>query len=70
MIKTEARALSSMTTRIQNSVYGAVNDLKVRKDRGDKDLVDTYEYGFLQAMALINKTYNLGIEGLEDVKGV
>ena len=63
-MKTQASTFPSMTTQIQNKVNEAIKDLEIRKARGD-DYVDTYEYGFLQAMKLINRAYSLEIEGLE-----
>ena len=64
-MKMEAKAFSgAMVTELQNKVYDAANDLKIRKARGDKDIIDTYEFGFLKAMAEIEKVYKLGIQGL------
>lgn len=52
----------AMVKELQNKVYDTLNDLQIRKDRGDKNIIDTYEYGFIKAMEEIEKVYNLGID--------
>ena len=66
-MKREAKAYSnSMVTEVQNKVYNAIEYYNIKKDRGDKDLVDTYERGFIDAMKLINRVYGLEIDFYED----
>ena len=65
-MKREAKAISnSMVTELQNKVYDALYDLQIRRDRGDNDIVDTYEFGFIKAMKEVEKVYNLGIDFLQ-----
>lgn len=62
MIKTEAKAFRTLADNVQSRVYGVVDDLKIRKERGDASVVDTYEFGFLSAMHLMNEVYHLDID--------
>ena len=65
-MKREAKAISNaMVTDLQNKVYDNLRDLQIRKDRGDKDIIDTYEYGFIKAMKEVEKVYHLGIDFLQ-----
>ena len=38
------------------------DDLKARQARGDNNLLDTYEYGFIDACRELNRVFDLGLE--------
>lgn len=66
-MKTTATTIPSMADSIQNHVNEVLRDLQTRKDRGD-DYIDSYEYGFLKAVELIDRMYGLDVEGLETIR--
>lgn len=62
MIKTEAKACVSQVEQLQYRVNHAVEDLKTRKEHGESDIIDTYEFGFISALKMMDAIYHLNID--------
>lgn len=66
-MKTEGKAFSSMASNVQLRLNEVIDDLQIRKSRGDSDIFDCYERGFIDALKLIDKAYHLDIDFGEEV---
>ena len=62
MIKTEAKTCVSQAEQLQYRVNQAVEDLKTRKEHGESDIIDTYEFGFISALKMMDTIYHLNID--------
>lgn len=61
MIKTEAKACVSQVEQLQYRVNHVVEELQERKAK-HIDVIDTYEFGFISALKMMDAIYHLNID--------
>ena len=61
-MKTIAKACISSVEQAQYRINHAIDDLKTRKEHGVADPIDTFEFGFISALKMIDAVYHLDID--------